>query len=159
MSWSRAPPVLRLRTTSRAAEATPYELVLGMLSPRATERLRPGTRREVARLLDAMAEAGPPVELIAHLARPLPATVTGELLGVPARHRAWVQRLASSTAVFAPTAESRGTVAELRSYFRDLLTGPEPASPGRRGERPGMIGRQAGARRAARAPRCRWRIW
>ncbi|MER6190192.1 cytochrome P450 [Streptomyces cyaneofuscatus] len=136
-----------------AAEATPYELVLGMLSPRATERLRPGTRREVARLLDAMAEAGPPVDLIAHLARPLPATVTGELLGVPARDRAWVQRLASSTVVFAPTAQSRCAVAELRSFFRDLLTGPGPASSGRTGrERPGMIGRLAGARRGDGTP-------
>ncbi|MFJ8774608.1 cytochrome P450 [Streptomyces microflavus] len=134
-----------------AAEATPYELVLGMLSPRGTERLRPGTRREVARLLDAMDEAGPPVDLIAHLARPLPATVTGELLGVPAGDRAWVQRLASSTVVFAPTAQSRGAVAELRSYFRDLLTGP--VSPERTGrERPGMIGRLAGARRGEGTP-------
>ncbi|SFF75599.1 Cytochrome P450 [Actinacidiphila alni] len=128
------------------AGATPYGLVLSMLSPRGAERLRPATRREVGRLLDAMDEAGPPADLIAHLARPLPAVVTGELLGVPAQDRTWVQRLASSTVVFAPTAESRGAVAELRSYFRELLA--EPPSTGPAGpEKPGMIGRLAGARR------------
>ncbi|MFD3970340.1 cytochrome P450 [Streptomyces cyaneofuscatus] len=146
----------RLPATNGEAEeehSTPYELVAGMVSPRGAERLRPTVRREVARLLDGMDEAGPPVDLIAHLARPLPAVVTGELLGIPVPDRAWVQQLASSTVVFAPTADSRGAVAQLRTYLGGLLDAAKRTSPGpAEQERPGMIRQLAGAQRGDGTP-------
>jgi len=130
-------------TRADGVAATPYELVQTALSPRGVEQLRPTTRREVGRLLDAMLRAGPPADLIPSLARPLPAAVTGELLGIPAADRARVQQLASSTVVFTPTPDSRRAVTELRAYFGDLLVAA--SAPG--WARPGLVGRLAGARR------------
>jgi cytochrome P450 len=59
---------------------------------RAIERARPRVTEIVEGLLDAMAEHGPPVDLVPSLAEPLPRTVVCELLGLPPAQRAPLER-------------------------------------------------------------------
>jgi cytochrome P450 len=59
---------------------------------RAIERARPRVTEVVDGLLDAMAEQGPPVDLVPSLAEPLPRTVVCELLGLPPGERAPLDR-------------------------------------------------------------------
>ncbi|MFC5748970.1 cytochrome P450 [Actinomadura rugatobispora] len=50
---------------------------------RRVQELRPRVREVVAGLLDAMAAAGPPADLVRSLSLPLPVRIISELLGVP----------------------------------------------------------------------------
>lgn len=117
---------LRLDTAAASAHgeddhSTPYGVVLAALSPRAVARLEPFTRQAAERLVEAMAVAGPPADLVAGFARPLPAAVMGRLLGIPEADRAWFQRLSSSTVVFRPTRRSTAALKELTRYVARLL--------------------------------------
>jgi cytochrome P450 len=63
-------------------------LLAGAFSPRQMAAYRALIERVVPRLLDRMADAGPgPVDLMTHLAYPLPTAVMGEMLGVPEADR------------------------------------------------------------------------
>ncbi len=85
--------------------------------------MRPAVDRVVAGLLAAMAEAGPPVDLVAHLSVPLPHVTICELLAVPEgdreQLRAWTMRL------LATSPEARQDAADakacLRAYFADMV--------------------------------------
>ncbi|OLR93934.1 cytochrome [Actinokineospora bangkokensis] len=71
---------------------TAYRRAIGHLfSPRAAADLRPAIEATAADLLDAMAAQGPPADLVRDFARPLPAAVVFDLLGVPADLRAPLQ--------------------------------------------------------------------
>jgi cytochrome P450 len=59
------------------------KLVTHAFTMRRIEALRPGIERHVATLLDGLRAAGPPGDLVEHLAQPLPITVICEILGVP----------------------------------------------------------------------------
>lgn len=87
-------------------------LVASAFTPRRVESLRGRTEGICAGLLDDMAEAGPPADLMSHLAVALPVIVICELLGVPpqdhVRFRAW-------SAEFFTTAD-QDTDAVLRAY-------------------------------------------
>ncbi len=66
-------------------------LVSRAFTPRRVAGLRPAVERLTDQLLDRLADraAAGPVDLMEHLALPLPITVIGELLGIPEEDRAW----------------------------------------------------------------------
>jgi cytochrome P450 len=58
-------------------------LMAGAFTARTVEQRRPRVREIVGGLLDALAEQGPPADLVAGLGFPLPITVLCDLLGMP----------------------------------------------------------------------------
>ncbi|MER7402472.1 cytochrome P450 [Streptomyces sp. NPDC000070] len=77
-------------------------LVGRAFTPRRVAELRPAVAELVEGLLDRLAKkaaGGEPVDFMAEFALPLPITVIGELLGIPAEDRAWFgPRVATVTA-------------------------------------------------------------
>src|SRR4051794_34151951 len=63
-------------------------LVARAFTARRVEALRPRAAELTAELLAGMRAAGPPADLVEHLAVPLPVTIICELLGVPVADRA-----------------------------------------------------------------------
>jgi nocardicin N-oxygenase len=94
-------------------------LVQRAFTGRRVSGMRPGIEATVGRLLDAMADAGPPADLVAGLAQPLPLAVIGELLGVPATDHAdfggW------SEAYLSTSGRSPAEVAEASAHLREYL--------------------------------------
>lgn len=100
-------------------------LVLPTFSSRRIGAMREDIRRIADGLLDTMLEQGPPADLVAAFAQPLPSMVICELLGVPyADHDFFESRshrlLTASTAAAAERAR-----AELEGYLRDLVAARE----------------------------------
>jgi cytochrome P450 len=97
------------------------QLVGKAFAPRRIEQLRPRIEQVTAELVDRMLAAGPPADLIAGLAQPLPITVICELLGVPyadvARFRAWTDLMLS----FDTTA--REAITDAREQLTEYLSG------------------------------------
>ena len=96
-------------------------------TPRRVEQLRPAVQQAVDTIVDAMAEAGS-ADIMSELAFPLPVTVIGELLGVPAADRPGFQPLVRAATVgLEPFVDDEGLTAamaaqdEMRAYFADLL--------------------------------------
>jgi cytochrome P450 len=95
------------------------------------DRLRPRAEAVAAGLLDTMAAAGPPADLVAGFAVPLPATLICALLGVPyadqERFRDWAGAFISTTSL-SPEARAE-RLAELAGYIAALLAArrAEPA--------------------------------
>ncbi|GAB3206181.1 cytochrome P450 [Marinactinospora thermotolerans] len=83
-----------------------------------------GRVREIAEeLLDEMERVGPPADLVADFAFPVPCKVLCEILGVPYEHRHRFVRFLDAVAT---TGERRGEVieeawAELTAYFSELI--------------------------------------
>jgi cytochrome P450 len=75
-------------------------LVARAFTPRQVEVIRPKVTAIVDRLVTAMLEAGPPLDLMSRFAYPLPIAVLCALLGVPEqdreRFRGWVDTMLSS---------------------------------------------------------------
>jgi cytochrome P450 len=67
-------------------------LVASTFTARMVEQRRPRIREIVESLLDAMSEQGPPADLVAELAFPLPITILCDLLGMPYEDAAQVRR-------------------------------------------------------------------
>ncbi|MEU3341752.1 cytochrome P450 [Streptomyces sp. NPDC006668] len=90
---------------------------------RQAERLRPRIARTAERLLDDMAEIGPPVDLVEHLARPLPIITICELLGVPDEDRESFKEWTDAALTLAPHAAGAVTGARerLADYLRHLI--------------------------------------
>jgi cytochrome P450 len=98
------------------------EAVLREFIVKRIESLRPEAERIVARLLDAMAGTTDPVDLIAALAAPVPATFTCLLLGVPLEDATFFADCLDVR--FTPTSAAEavhGADDRLRVYFRDLV--------------------------------------
>lgn len=89
-------------------------------APRRIEQLRPRIEAVTSELVDTMLAAGPPADLIAGLAQPLPIIVICELLGVPyddvPRFRAWTDLMLS----FDNTAQD--AIMEARQKLSEYLT-------------------------------------
>jgi cytochrome P450 len=98
-------------------------LVAPAFSPRRIDRLRPRIAEVTGELLTAMLTAGPPADLVAAFALPLPITVICELLGVPVtdqpRFTGLAGRMLSSTAYTRD--EVRAAVDELSDYLGELI--------------------------------------
>ncbi|MZD07202.1 cytochrome P450 [Streptomyces sp. SID5785] len=90
---------------------------------RRTEALRPRIARTTERLLDTVAELGPPVDLVEHLARPLPIITICELLGVPEQDRESFKEWTDAALTLAPHAAGAVTGArqQLADYLRHLI--------------------------------------
>lgn len=102
-------------------------LVTRAFTPRTVEKLRPGIVALVDELLDGF-QAGEEIEVMDALAFPLPVTVIGDMLGVPAEDRAMLRPLVRSvTAILelavSPEALATATEAdaELSRYFAGLV--------------------------------------
>ena len=96
-------------------------------TPKRVESLRPSVQATVDAILDAMAAAGHS-DVMADLAFPLPVSVIGELVGVPAADRMAFQPLVrAATAGLEPFIGNEAITAamaaqdQLRAYFVDLL--------------------------------------
>jgi cytochrome P450 len=85
--------------------------------------LRPRVAALLSALVDEMEEHGPPADLVAAIARPLPTLVICELLGVPVddreKFRGWVDPILSTTAY--PPERVREALDEFSDYICDLL--------------------------------------
>ncbi|MFB9966359.1 cytochrome P450 [Sinosporangium siamense] len=98
-------------------------LIAPAFSARRIGALQPHVERLVAGVLDAMAAAGPPYDLVEGLARPLPVKVICKLLGVPQADRTVFERWVEAALSVTPgnRAKVEQARAELRSYFRELV--------------------------------------
>src|SRR3954462_14406597 len=89
---------------------------------RRMKRLEPRITEIVNAQLDAMEKAGPPVDLVAAFALPIPSLVICELLGVPYADHAFFER---QTAVVvdldSSTEQATTAVRELAGYLHDLV--------------------------------------
>ncbi|MFG6201751.1 cytochrome P450 [Nonomuraea sp. JJY05] len=107
--------------TEQADHRRMRSLLQPHFSPKRMRALRGRVETLAANLLDEMAAAGPPADLHAALALPLPIAVICELLGVPfedrAQFRAWTQAAADIT----DRARSEQGLAELFSYGQQLV--------------------------------------
>ncbi len=85
-------------------------------------RLRPRIEAIVAECLDAIAEAGPPVDLMEMFAMPIPSLVICELLGVPYSDRAGFQHTSKARLdLSANAAERMAARMQSRSYMAKLV--------------------------------------
>jgi len=98
-------------------------LVAKAFTARRMEALRPRVQELVATAIDGMIAQGPPADLVAHLALPLPIGVICELLGVPYedrdRFRAWSDAVLSTTAL--SPEEIQRAYHELGGYLAGLV--------------------------------------
>ena len=146
LSSLRFPPGMFLRMDP--PEHTRYRrLLAGQFTVRRMRLLEPRIARIAAGLLDEMAAAGPPADLVRAFALPIPSLVICELLGVPYRDHDRFQRdsatlLGLDAAPRRRSPPSTGCCAYLADLVRhkrdepgdDLLSGlvAEPASSPRR---------------------------
>ncbi|QMU70542.1 cytochrome P450 [Streptacidiphilus sp. P02-A3a] len=108
-----------------ATEAADHARIRSLLqphfSPKRMRALRPRVEALTTRLLDELAEHGPPADLHAGVAVPLPILVICELLGVPyddrERFRAWT----ADAANLSDRARSERGVRHLFDYGRELV--------------------------------------
>ncbi|MGV0714011.1 cytochrome P450 [Mycolicibacterium sp. XJ662] len=97
-----------------------------MLTPEFTirrmKRLEPRITQIVDQHLDAMADAGPPVDLVEAFALPIPSLAICELLGVPYEDRAeFQQRSARQLDLSAPVADRLDMQRQGRAYMGSLV--------------------------------------
>ncbi|MCQ4207082.1 cytochrome P450 [Streptomyces longispororuber] len=89
---------------------------------RTMKGLRPLAEHTAAELLDAMEEAGPPADLVAHLHGPFPLAVVSDLLGVPAEDRARLADWPDVILSAGPGPKSSEAAKErMRRYIVELL--------------------------------------
>ncbi|MFC5948933.1 cytochrome P450 [Pseudonocardia lutea] len=127
--------IARLRAGNLLAFDPPAHTRLRrMLTPaftgRRMQRLEPRVREIVDQHLDAMEQAGPPTDLVADFALPVPSLVICELLGVPYEDRAEFQRRSARLLdLSVPTDVRLRAQEEQRDYMASLVA-RERAEPG-----------------------------
>ncbi|MGW4497941.1 cytochrome P450 [Micromonospora sp. NPDC004336] len=98
-------------------------LVAKAFTARRVEALRPRTRKAADELVDAMLAAGPPADLVEHLATPLPIRVICDLLGVPVtdqdRFHTWSEAIVSTTSLSPEVAQQY--IDNLFAYMGELI--------------------------------------
>ncbi|MEJ8653988.1 cytochrome P450 [Streptomyces sp. MS1.AVA.3] len=98
-------------------------LVAKAFTVRQVEKLRPQVKQLANELLDELAAAGPPADLVDRYALPIPVAVICRLLGVPTedrpRFRVWSDAALSTSSLTA--AEFDANLEELRSYMAQLI--------------------------------------
>jgi cytochrome P450 len=124
-------------TTARRA-------VVGEFTARRIQSLRPRIQQIVDERIDALLAAGPPADLVAALALPVPSQVICELLGVPYEQHEFFQSRSTALLTHRVPAEQRfEALGDLFRFLDELVTAQE-AEPG-----DNLLGRQVRARRAA----------
>ncbi|MCD2195620.1 cytochrome P450 [Actinomycetospora endophytica] len=97
-------------------------LLTGEFTVKRIRRLQPRISAFVDAQLDAMAQAGPPADLVTDFALPVPSLVICELLGVPYEDRDDFQTRAGKQIDLTLSLEERGRVAaESRAYMGELV--------------------------------------
>ncbi|MCA1185094.1 MULTISPECIES: cytochrome P450 [unclassified Saccharopolyspora] len=96
-------------------------LVMKAFTQRRVEQLRPRVQEIADGFVDAMLAAGPPADLVADFALPLPITVICELLGVPYADRGDFRQW--SDAFLSTTKFTPGEVAEAIGAMREYMAG------------------------------------
>ena len=112
------------------------KMLISEFTVRHTASLRPMVVETVAELLDAMAAAPQPADLVEQFALPLPSMVICRLLGVPYTDHGYFQELSAKMLTMSlPPQDALRVSDELRGYLRELI--------GRRIAEPddGMLGR------------------
>jgi cytochrome P450 len=109
-----------------------HTVVRAMLTPSFTademKKLEPRVAEIVRDHLDRMEEKGPPVDLVAEFALPIPSLVISEILGVPYEARADFQRRASSILnPYLSSAERTRVIREAHDYMGSLVDGARQA--------------------------------
>ncbi|SCL56960.1 Cytochrome P450 [Micromonospora citrea] len=98
-------------------------LVAKAFTARRVEALRPRTRKVADELVDGMLAAGPPADLVEHLATPLPIRVICDLLGVPVtdqdRFHTWSEAIVSTTSLSPEVAQQY--IDNLFAYMGELI--------------------------------------
>ncbi|WP_328686996.1 cytochrome P450 [Streptomyces caniferus] len=98
-------------------------LVAKAFTVRQVEKLRPQVKQLAHEMLDELAAAGPPADLVDRYALPIPVAVICRLLGVPAedrpRFRVWSDAALSTSSLTAEQFDANQE--ELRSYMRQLI--------------------------------------
>jgi cytochrome P450 len=97
-------------------------LLTGQFTVNRMRRLTPRIEEIVRARLDAIAQAGPPVDLVSEYALPIPSQVICELLGVPYEDRDTFQRNTRILLSLTATAEqAQEALEDIRGYIRDLV--------------------------------------
>lgn len=107
--------------TERADHARMRALLQPHFSPKRMRALRPRVAELTDRLLDELAEHGPPADLNAALALPLPIAVICELLGVPSEDRARFREWTRAAADVTDRTRSERGLGDLFGYGRELV--------------------------------------
>ncbi|MEH0981966.1 cytochrome P450 [Micromonospora sp. CPCC 205556] len=98
-------------------------LVAKAFTARRVEQLRPRTRALADELVSGMVSAGPPADLVAHLATPLPIRVICDLLGVPVadqdRFHTWSEAIVSTTSL--SPEQTQSYLDQLLAYMGELI--------------------------------------
>jgi cytochrome P450 len=98
------------------------QLLAGHFTVRRMRLLTERVEQVCAERLDAMAEQGPPTDLVTAFAQPVPALMICELLGVPYADHDFFQRQALAlTSTSAPMEEKGAALNALYDYLRDLV--------------------------------------
>src|SRR5260370_38261141 len=112
-------------------------LLISELGARPVAAMRPRIQAIVDTAIDEMRQAGSPADLVESFARPVPARVICDLLGVPASDHGFFESRLRMLAVMSIDPRSPQASRDLRGYLRELI---------RRAERKpsdGLIGRLA----------------
>ncbi|MFF5991651.1 cytochrome P450 [Prauserella flavalba] len=97
-------------------------LLTGQFTVRRMNRLRPRVEQIVGEHLDAMEQAGPPVDLVSAFALPIPSLVICELLGVPYADRERFQHDSAVLLSLGATVEAaNAALASLTGYLAALV--------------------------------------
>jgi cytochrome P450 len=118
----RPPPPGWFAGMDRPEHARYRRLLTGQFTVQRMKRLEPRIAEITAGRLDAMAEQGPPVDLVREFALPIPSLVICELLGVPYADHEFFQEQ-TTAAVDLGNSEERAQAAmdRLSGYFADLV--------------------------------------
>ncbi|MFC5060917.1 cytochrome P450 [Actinomycetospora atypica] len=117
-------------------------LLTGEFTVKRIRRLQPRVSEIVTDHLDAMAQAGPPADLVEQFALPIPSLVICELLGVPYADRAEFHRRASVQLDLTRPLSERGAVASESRAYMGTLVDRARAEPGE--DMLGMLVREHG---------------
>jgi cytochrome P450 len=116
--------------TEDADRAWVREVLHSVMSPIRLRELRPWVDDVVASLLDELAAAAKPADLIELVAVPLPTLVICRLLGAPGQDLPRYRELAEAIAAARDERRSAAGLAELTGHLRDLVAAGRTTSDG-----------------------------
>jgi cytochrome P450 len=101
-------------------------MLISDFTVRRFKELRPRIEQIVHETIDAMLDAGPPTDLVAGFALPIPSLVICELLGVPYRDHAFFQQASQKAIQLRGSDEGIQAFLGLNEYLAKLTADPPP---------------------------------